>query len=147
MTPSFTRFDSSRRTPHPSPVYPPAFESFSLLRELLPESYVARAQPSGGASISIQVGKPSGPKFELGRIVITPAAAATVAADEAVIALARHSAGDWGEVCKEDWATNDDALKQGGRLFSVYRTHSKEAYWIVTEADRRITTILMPSDY
>ena len=52
MTPSFTRYDSSRRTPHPFPVYPPAFESFGLLRELLPESYIARPQPSGGASIS-----------------------------------------------------------------------------------------------
>ncbi len=90
---------------------------------------------------------PSLPRFPFGQLVITAAAAEVIPADEALLALRRHAAGDWGEVCPEDWARNDEALRDGERLFSCYVTQDKERFWIVTEANRRITTILLPSDY
>ena len=97
--------------------------------------------------IIVEIGPARPPKFPLGRLVITPAAAQIIPADEAVSALARHAAGDWGNVPPPDWLTNDEALRHGERLFSVYRTSANETFWIITEADRRITTLLLPSDY
>ena len=62
--------------------------------------------------------------------------------------LARHWVGDWGEVDDEDKQANEDALKHGTRLLSAY-THepSGERIWIITEADRKVTTFLFPSEY
>ena len=87
------------------------------------------------------------PRFPVGRLMITPAAAHVVPADEAAKALRRHAAGDWGTVDAEDWASNDAALRYGTRLMSSYRTQDKTVFWIITEADRSVTTILLPSDY
>ena len=100
-----------------------------------------------GTGIVVEVGPARPPKFPLGRLVITPAAAKVIPADEALSAVARHAAGDWGNVSQPDWLTNDDALRHGDRLFSVYRTIANETFWIITEADRQVTTILLPSDY
>jgi len=61
--------------------------------------------------------------------------------------LERHAAGDWGELPPEDRAANDDALKHGDRLFSSYKHRSKGELWIITEADRSVTTALLPEDY
>jgi len=61
--------------------------------------------------------------------------------------LARHAAGDWGEVCQEDQRLNDEALQTGERLLSAYRTSCGDRLWIITEADRSATTILLPSEY
>lgn len=90
---------------------------------------------------------PAPPRFPFGQLIITAAAAEVIPADEAVLALRRHAAGDWGELCPEDWARNDEALRNGDRLFSCYVTQDKERFWIVTEANRRTTTVLLPSDY
>ncbi len=60
--------------------------------------------------------------------------------------LARHQSGDWGECEPEDWQANDLDLCTGGRLFSVY-TVSGNRLWIITEAERSATTILLPDDY
>ncbi len=87
------------------------------------------------------------PRFPVGRLMITPAAAQMIPADEATRALRRHAAGDWGNVDSEDWAANDAALRHGTRLLSSYTTQDKTAFWIITEADRSVTTILLPSDY
>jgi hypothetical protein len=87
------------------------------------------------------------PRFPVGRLMITPAAAQVVPADEAAKALRRHAAGDWGTVDAEDWASNDEALRKGTRLLSSYTTQDKTVFWIITEADRSVTTILLPSDY
>ena len=87
------------------------------------------------------------PRFPVGRLMITPAAAQVVPADEATRALRRHAAGDWGNVDSEDWASNDEALRKGTRLLSSYQTQDKTVFWIITEADRSVTTILLPSDY
>jgi hypothetical protein len=66
---------------------------------------------------------------------------------EILAALKRHQAGDWGEVGAEDGEANDSALVEGARLLSVYRTATGIKFWIITEADRSSTTVLMPEDY
>jgi len=62
-------------------------------------------------------------------------------------AIERHLNGDWGDVCPSDWQLNEDALKHGDRLLSVYHTHDDVKFWIITESDRSATTVLLPSDY
>jgi hypothetical protein len=60
--------------------------------------------------------------------------------------LKRHASGDWGDICPEDRGLNELALKDGSRLLSVYGTGERK-FWIITEADRSVTTVLMPEDY
>ena len=61
--------------------------------------------------------------------------------------LARYANGDWGDVCKEDWKSNDEALKNGERLLSEYKLPDDRRIWIITEWDRSATTLLFPEDY
>ena len=89
----------------------------------------------------------SGTKFPLGRTVITANAQAQLPASEVFSSLQRHYAGDWGDVEKDDWQENELSLAKGFRLFSVYHTAGGVKFWIITEADRSVTTILMPDDY
>jgi hypothetical protein len=84
--------------------------------------------------------------FPLGQLVITNNAQATLDPDDVQIGLARHAAGDWGELCPEDAQSNADALEHGGRLFSAYGQGDRR-FWIITECDRSVTTVLMPEDY
>ena len=84
--------------------------------------------------------------FPLGRLVITANADDRLTIPDVNEALARHARGDWGEVSGNDARANRDALKHGDRLLSVYRCGG-QAFWIITEADRSVTTILMPEDY
>jgi hypothetical protein len=90
-----------------------------------------------------------GPRFPMGRPVITPAAQAVV--DEVgisgVLLLARHIHGDWGDLSVEDQAANELALLTGKRLLSSYDLPGGGKVWIITEADRSVTTILLPEDY
>lgn len=91
----------------------------------------------------------SRPLFRTGQTVMTSAFAATIALRaprDAMVALQRHIRGDWGDVCAEDKAANDAALREGGRLLSSYSSGG-EKFWIITEADRSATTFLLPSDY
>jgi len=60
--------------------------------------------------------------------------------------LDRHFSGDWGEVCEEDKAVNDDAMENGGRVLSAYSLRG-DRLWIITEADRSVTTLLLPEEY
>ena len=83
----------------------------------------------------------------LGQTVATPAALQALTQPEIVAALRRHSAGDWGDVDDEDRAANDDALRVGERILSVYRSASGVTFWVITEADRSVTTVLLPDDY
>jgi hypothetical protein len=85
-------------------------------------------------------------KFPLGPIVMTANAAHRLDAVAVVEALRRHASGDWGEVCHEDARENELSLKEGFRLLSVYGTGERR-FWIITEADRSVTTVLMPEDY
>lgn len=84
----------------------------------------------------------------LGALVMTGTAFATL--DRGVLKetlLRRHARGDWGELCREDWEANERALFENGRLFSVYHDRSGQKFYIITEHDRSITTILLPEDY
>lgn len=87
------------------------------------------------------------PLFPLGRIVATRNAISTLTPEEIATAIARHASGDWGDdVDPDDWAENELSLKEGFRLFSVYRARDQK-FWIITEADRSATTVLLPEDY
>ena len=87
-------------------------------------------------------------KFNPGRMAATPAFMAKVTPDWAVVALAMHLNANWGLVDAEDWAANDAALKTGGRILSSYAMPDDASeFWILTEADRSVTTFLLPSDY
>ena len=89
---------------------------------------------------------PSRPRsFPLGQIVATPSALAEIRADDITAALARHSEGDWGDCGPEDWRENEFAVDNDLRLFSVYQDRNKVKFWIITEADRSATTVLLPS--
>lgn len=83
----------------------------------------------------------------LGQTVATPAALGVLSRTDIVTALRRHAAGDWGEVDDEDRAANDRALTTGERLLSVYRSATGDPFWVITEADRAATTVLLPDDY
>jgi len=61
--------------------------------------------------------------------------------------IKRHLCGDWGDACKEDKETNDRALKNGGMLMSVFESPEHETLWVITEWDRSVCTILLPSEY
>lgn len=86
-------------------------------------------------------------KFEAGQLGITPGAQELIPMNEVQTALNRHVSGDWGSICEEDNAQNEWALENDARLMSVYESASGESFWIITEADRSSTTILLPSDY
>lgn len=85
--------------------------------------------------------------FPLGQTVITPNAQATIHADDIQVAVARHAIGDWGECFPSDARDNDEALEKGWQIHSVYRDREGQSFWIITEADRSVTTILLPEDY
>ncbi len=85
--------------------------------------------------------------FPLGRIVMTKGIHLAIAADEMLTALLRHAQGDWGDVGDEDRCSNEEALVRQFRLFSVYHASDKTKFWIITEADRSYTTILLPEEY
>ena len=86
-------------------------------------------------------------RFDLGRVLITTAANETVDRSDAFLALVRHALGDWGDLCEEDRSANEEGLANGNRLLSVYSDRHGTAFWIITEWDRSVTTILLPSDY
>jgi len=85
--------------------------------------------------------------FRLGRIVATPNALQSIPNEDILRAIQRHQAGDWGSLDSEDRNSNDRALLSGGRLFSAYNVPDGTKFWIITEADRSVTTILLPQDY
>jgi len=78
---------------------------------------------------------------------MTATAEAKLSDEDVTNALYRHSKGDWGEVCEEDEAANDSALKNDQRLLSVYKSASGTKFWVITEWDRSVTTVLLPEDY
>jgi hypothetical protein len=85
--------------------------------------------------------------FPLGHVCATPGVVEEIPFEEQMTALARHAQGDWGNLDQEDWAENEHALQAGYRLFSVYRSKNDVKFWIITEADRSVTTILLPDEY
>jgi hypothetical protein len=85
-------------------------------------------------------------RFPLGQVAITANASLRLSTEEVMTALSRHASGDWGDLCPEDTLANDHALHDGGRLFSAFG-RGEERFWVITEADRSITTVLLPEDY
>lgn len=86
-------------------------------------------------------------RFALGKIVATANALNSLPSADVLLALGRHARGDWGDVCTEDWQANERALAEGTRLFSVYHSRHAQRFYVITEADRSITTVLLPEDY
>ncbi len=89
------------------------------------------------------------PLFALGHVVATPGALEALAPHPGFLqeCVARHARGDWGVVGRDDWKANDDALKDGSRVFSAYTTPTGMKLWCITEADRASTCVLLPSEY
>ena len=91
-------------------------------------------------------------KFKPGQMVLTRGVNDLIACNEefakhVMLSLKRHVAGDWGDVCDEDRVTNEIALLEGDRLFSVYKKNGVPTIWIITEWDRSVTTTLFPEEY
>jgi hypothetical protein len=86
-------------------------------------------------------------RFRLGRIVATPDLLRVVPNLEIFATISRHQAGDWGEVTAEDREANERALQEGNRLVSIYRSAEGVKFYIITEADRSHTTVLLPHQY
>ena len=87
--------------------------------------------------------------FPLGMVVMTPGAAALlvecgVHTNEIID---RHQSGDWGELYPEDCQLNDDAVKYSDRILSAYKLGIGHRLWVITEADRSATTLLLPIEY
>jgi hypothetical protein len=90
------------------------------------------------------------PKFLLGSVVITINAATQLDLQDVQEGLRRHQAGDWGELTDDDAQENESSLANGWRLFSAYTARRRPMplkFWIITEADRSVTTVLLPEDY
>jgi len=85
----------------------------------------------------------------LGKLVSTPGAleALAKAGQSAPELIERHRRGDWGEVNATDWAANVRALADGDRILSVYRLKDGTQIWLISEADRSVTTFLLPDEY
>ncbi len=90
-----------------------------------------------------------GARFALGQTFITPGAqqALEISGEPPIQFLRRHLSGDWGELTEEDVQENELSIREGFRLLSAYRTAKGQKIWIITEADRSATTILLPSEY
>ena len=99
--------------------------------------------------------KPHQPRFELGAVVSTPGVLEACSPDLMCRSLARHLTGDWGCVCAEDREANNEALSEGLRILSAYpidpakpcEGFGTNTLWIITEADRSVTTFLLPEEY
>ncbi len=91
----------------------------------------------------------SEPLFSLGQVVATPPCLTALkkAGQSPDLFLSRHVKGDWGNVNEHDAQVNEDALWGSSRIMSVYQTTCGEVIWLITEADRSSTTLLLPSDY
>tara|TARA_Y100001937_G_scaffold112575_1_gene160321 strand:- start:50 stop:316 length:267 start_codon:yes stop_codon:yes gene_type:complete len=85
-------------------------------------------------------------KFELGKVVQTQGALATIHPIRMMACLSRHQQGDWGDVCEEDKQVNDEAVGNGERILSSYKD-GDEKFWIITEGDRSSTCVLLPDEY
>lgn len=92
---------------------------------------------------------PTTPLFAAGQMVATPGALALLEQvnKSPLEFLSRHLRGDWGDLCQEDKTENELSLKCGFRLMSSYEVTNAEKLWIITEADRSVTTLLLPAEY
>jgi hypothetical protein len=91
----------------------------------------------------------SQPKFALGRLVATPGAlrALARAGEDPLSYVSRHVSGDWGDLCDDDKKENDYSIANELRILSAYTLSTGVKIWIITEADRSSTCVLLPSEY
>lgn len=90
---------------------------------------------------------PSLQRFPLGRIVATPAVLKTQSPMQINQVLFRHHTGDWTEMDPDDQAANERAVTEGSRVFSAFTAHDAGRVWVITEADRSSTCVLLPEEY
>jgi len=86
-------------------------------------------------------------KFDTGWLYMTPGIQQKLNMAVILHALARHVTGDWGDLDEEDCRANDESVRVGSRILSAYVDPHKTRFWIITEADRSSTTILLPEEY
>lgn len=109
--------------------------------------------PQGFLSLSdygsknMKADKDSNERVPLGRMVVTANARNILTDEDINAAIDRHKSGDWGCIGEADWKANDNAIRSGERILSAYDSAAGEKFWIITEADRSYTTVLMPDDY
>ncbi len=89
------------------------------------------------------------PRFALGQTVATRGAleAMTAAGENPSRCISRHVSGDWGDICDEDRQLNDQAVVEGARILSAYTLRNGIRIWVITDADRSSTTVLLPAEY
>lgn len=95
------------------------------------------------------------PRFDIGQVYSTPGILDACSGELLVQCLARHQSGDWGRVCAQDALQNEAALSEGWRIISAYPIDPAKpcagwgdnTLWVITEADRSVTTFLLPSEY
>jgi len=80
-------------------------------------------------------------------VLVKVSSGSEAASEDILLAITRHQAGDWGELSEEDRTTNDQALIQGDRILSAYRSARGVKFWVISEASREVTTVLLPEDY
>jgi hypothetical protein len=85
--------------------------------------------------------------FPLGQTVITRTARDELHPEDITLCVARHARGEWGDLGADDLRANQIALAEGLRLLSAYSDRNGVRFWIITEADRSATTVLLPDDY
>lgn len=88
-------------------------------------------------------------RFKPGRILITQGASKVLEQEQLdpMTFICRHLTGDWGLACAEDAQANEEGVNEGYRIMSVYQTPGGQKVWIITEADRSATTLLLPDEY
>jgi len=89
----------------------------------------------------------AGEKFSLGQLVATKNAVSTLFPEDIRSALRRHITGDWGDLDTEDKLANENAILLGERLFSAYHSVAGVKFYVITEWNRSLTTVLLPEDY
>ena len=85
--------------------------------------------------------------FDLGNVYQTPGVLDAIPTEDVMHALVRHQTGDWGDLSHADKRENEYSLGFPLRLLSAYRAQTGEKFWVITEADRSATTVLLPSEY
>jgi hypothetical protein len=86
-------------------------------------------------------------KFRLGQLVSTQNVMSQLTQEDILMTIRRHQAGDWGDVTENSQQANERALIEHTRLLAVYHAASGIKFWLITEADRSVTTVLLPEDY
>ena len=88
-------------------------------------------------------------RFPLGQTVATPGALEAMAAanQQPYEFLNRHMVGDWGDLSEDDKRENEFSVDKELRIFSAYYTGNGDRLWVITEADRSVTTLLLPEEY